>query len=1040
MSAENATILSNSARWPLMIDPQLQGIKWIKNKYGDKLVVIRLTQRTYLEDIERAVLNGRTVLIENIGESVDAVLDPLLSRQLIKKGTCVKFGDREVDYNPKFRMILQTRLANPHYKPEMQAQTTLINFTVTRDGLEEQLLGEVVKAERPDLEQLKSDLTTQQNQFKITLKTLEDDLLFRLSNAGENVLEDPTLVLNLEKTKKTAADIEIKVREARITSKQIDEAREFYRVAAERASIIYFILNDLNKINRIYQFSLKAFTVVFTHAIKLTPEADTLAERVNNLVDSITFEVFMYTSRALFERDKLILMAQMAIQIMIQAQLIEPVDLDFLLRFPYLPNTYSPVDFISHVGWGGIKALSNLEAFGGLDREIESYQKRWRSFTDLECPENEKLPGEWKTKTSIQRLCIIRCLRPDRMTYAVRAFVEEEMGTRFVEARMVSFEQTFAETSNVTHTFFTLSAGVNPLKDVEQLGVKLKFSIQNGNFYNVSLGQGQEIVAEQAIDVAAAKGHWVILQNIHLVARWLPQLEKKIEATLEISHPDYRLFVSAEPAPAPEFHILPQGVLESAIKITNEPPTGMQANLHKSLDNFTQETLEMCSKETDFKAILFGLCYFHACVSERRKFGAQGWNRMYPFNFGDLTISVYVLFNYLEANARVPWEDLRYLFGEIMYGGHITDDWDRRLCATFLEEYMQPTLVDGDLFLAPGFQCPPNMDYQSYHRYIDEALPAESPHLYGLHTNAEIGVLTTLSEQMFRTIFELQPRVSGDSAGGGGMSKDDTSKQIIEDIVDKIPDEFNMVEIMARIEDRTPYIIVAFQECDRMNVLMREIKRSLLELYAGLRGELTITPDMERLDEGLQFDVVPPKWTVLAYPSLLGLQSWFADLIQRLTELQAWAADFALPTTVWLGGFFNPQSFLTAIMQQTARRNGWPLDRMCLNCDVTKHQKSAIGSAPREGAYIAGLYMEGARWNMMQGTIADAKVKELFPAMPVVYVKAVTQDKQDVKNVYECPLYKIRMRGPTYVWTMNLKTKEKAAKWTLGGVCLLLQV
>jgi len=84
-----------------------------------------------------------------------------------------------MDYDPRFRLILQTKLANPHYKPEIQAQTTLINFTVTTDGLEEQLLGDVVKAERPDLEASKDELTTQQNIFKITLKTLEDDLLHR---------------------------------------------------------------------------------------------------------------------------------------------------------------------------------------------------------------------------------------------------------------------------------------------------------------------------------------------------------------------------------------------------------------------------------------------------------------------------------------------------------------------------------------------------------------------------------------------------------------------------------------------------------------------------------------------------------------------------------------------------------------------------------------------------------------------------------------------------------------------------------------------
>lgn len=103
--------------------------------------------------------------------------------------------------------------------------------------------------------------------------------------------------------------------------------------------------------------------------------------------------------------------------------------------------------------------------------------------------------------------------------------------------------------------------------------------------------------------------------------------------------------------------------------------------------------MERCSKETEFKPILFALCYFHAVVSERRKFGAQGWNRSYPFNAGDLRICLDVLYNYLEVSSKVPWDDLRYLFGEIMYGGHITDDWDRRLCRTFLEEYLQPELV-----------------------------------------------------------------------------------------------------------------------------------------------------------------------------------------------------------------------------------------------------------------------------------------------------------------------------------------------------------
>ncbi|XP_036139541.1 dynein beta chain, ciliary [Monomorium pharaonis] len=1039
MSSENATILTNSSRWPLMIDPQLQGIKWIKNKYGQDLVVLRLTQKNYLDKIEHAIANGEIVLLENIMETVDAVLDPIVGRVLIKRGRAIKVGDKEVDYDPRFRLILQTKLANPHYKPEMQAQTTLINFTVTKDGLEEQLLGAVVKAERPDLEMSKAELTTQQNMFKITLKVLEDDLLHRLATAGPDILSDVALVENLETTKKTASEIEAKAIEAKMTAAKIDEARESYRPVASRASLLYFILNDLNKINMLYQFSLKTFNTVFQNAIKFAEPVDTLGKRVANLIDSVTYLVFTYTSRGLFESDKLIFLCQLTLQILMQMKEIDPSEVDFLLRFPYLPDLTSPVDFLNNVSWGGIKYLSGMENFHNLDRDIDGAAKRWKKFVESETPEREKFPQEWKNKTAFQRLCIMRCVRLDRMVYAIRYFVEEKLGAKFIQLRMQPFEKTYEETSASTPIFFILSPGVDPLKDVEKLGKQLGFTFGAKNFHNISLGQGQEPIAEETIEVSARDGHWVILQNIHLVRKWLPNLEKKIEQLLEEPHEDYRLYISAEPSPDPHASIIPQGILESAIKITNEPPTGMRANIHKALDNFSQDTLESCSKETEFKAILFTLCYYHAALAERRKFGAQGWNRLYPFNMGDLTISVSVLLNYLEGNTKVPWEDLRYLFGEIMYGGHITDDWDRRLCRTYLLEYLQPELVEGEIYLAPGFLVPISTDYTGYHRYVEDYLPPESPVLYGLHPNAEIGFLTSTAENLFKTIWGMQPRDSVD-ATTGVLSKEDKVKVIIEDILDKLPEEFNIQDLMNKVEDRTPFVTVALQECEHMNALCKELKGSLEELDLGLKGELTISADMEDLQNYLFMDSVPPSWTKRAYPSTLGLSSWFADMLNRITELSNWTVDFNLPSSIWLGGFFNPQSLLTAIMQQTARKNEWPLDKMCLHCDVTRKQKEEIAVPPREGAYINGLYMEGARWDAASGVIADSRLKELFFLMPVVFVKAITQDKQETKNVYECPVYRTRTRGPTYVWTFNLKSHDKPTKWTLAGVAILLQI
>lgn len=161
----------------------------------------------------------------------------------------------------------------------------------------------------------------------------------------------------------------------------------------------------------------------------------------------------------------------------------------------------------------------------------------------------------------------------------------------------------------------------------------------------------------------------------------------------------------------------------------------------------------------------------------------------------------------------------------------------------------------------------------------------------------------------------------------------------------------------------------------------------------------------------------------------------------------------------------------SAVMQTLARKNEWPLDKVNLTVDVTKKFKEEFNQPAREGAYVYGLYMEGrqtpsfvssllwglsfsvffsstpnscsstgARWDTQAGVITEARLKELTPSMPVISVRAVPNDRQETRNIYECPLYKTKIRGPTYVWTFSLKTRERPAKWVLAGVALLLSV
>ncbi|CAL1277046.1 unnamed protein product [Larinioides sclopetarius] len=253
-----------------------------------------------------------------------------------------------------------------------------------------------------------------------------------------------------------------------------------------------------------------------------------------------------------------------------------------------------------------------------------------------------------------------------------------------------------------------------------------------------------------------------------------------------------------------------------------------------------------------------------------------------------------------------------------------------------------------------------------------------------------------------------------------------------------------MVDLYGKVSEEScvqPFTAVALQECERMNILIQEVRTSLKDIERGLKGELPWNEEMDELGEAMASDAVPQLWSSKAYPSLLPLGSWFSDLLHRHRALHQWvAADFTLPAAVWLGGLFSPQSFLTAVIQTSGRKHDLPLDKLSIHCEVTKKMPDEFILTPREGANICGLYMEGGRWDFAAGCIMDPLLKDLHPPMPVICLKSVLSDKVDVRNSYSCPVYRTRQRGSTFVWEFPLKTNEPPEKWIIAGTALLLQV
>ena len=1047
LSLENAAIMTNCARWPLMIDPQLQGLTWIRSREGENDLKVITQGGRFLDAVERAISMGNPLVIENLPESIEPVLEPVLARSTVKRGgqMFIKIGDKDdVEYDKNFKLYLQTKMPSPHYQPEIAAQTTLINFTVTEKGLEDQLLAVVVQHERPDLEKRINDIVRQSNEFVKTLKELEEGLLFNLSNAEGNLIENIELIESLEQTKITSNEVQAAQKESKIAEIEISKSREVYRPSAARASLIYFVLNQLWIVDHMYQYSLAGFMRVFTKAIDRAEASEELQERVKNVTDNVTYSIFCYASRGLFSRHKLVFASQLCFRIMAHAGDLNEPSFRWLLICPKNRSEKPPeLDWMQDGSWWAANTLTKVEGFDNLANDLVTSSKRFKEWCDLEAPEREKLPLEYKNLPPLERLCVVRALRPDRMTMATEAFVELYMGKRYVSDVSSSLSNCYTETDPATPVYYILSPGVDVVGEVEKVGKSKGFTEKDGNFSDVSLGEGKDVIADKEVDRLAKDGGWVVLQNVHLMPRWLIELEKRIERNASEAHPDFRLFITSDPSKT-----IPVALLQRSIKLTQEPPPGLQALFKRSWDCFDDLTWDASSKMGEMKMTVFCLSFFHSIMVERIKFGPQGWNRKYPFNLGDLVVCKDVLNNYLEnSGTNIPWEDLKYIFGEIMYGGHITDDFDRLLCSTYLNKFMCNDLFEGlelypSIGATPGLSIPSSLGHAKMMEYIEENMRVESPVMFGLHPNTEIEFRTKQSEALYNTVAELQPK--GASAGGGGQSTDERVGALMEEIQDKLADGLvDMEELVSRIDSeggRTPHVNVFYQECQYMNILIREIKKSLEVLELGLRGELQMSEAMEDLMLSLNMNRVPSSWAKLAFQSMRPLAGWFDNLIMRIRQLQDWVVDLTLPRVVWISGFFNPQSFLTAIMQQQARKNEWALDKVVVATEVLKKEPEEVEVASKEGNFVHGLSMEGARWDPSMGSVASSVPKEMFFEMPVMLVKAIPTEKADFKDDFLCPVYKTQTRGHTFVWKANLKTKQPASTWIMGGVGMLMDV
>nr|XP_029531899.1 dynein heavy chain 14, axonemal [Oncorhynchus nerka] len=743
----------------------------------------------------------------------------------------------------------------------------------------------------------------------------------------------------------------------------------------------------------------------------------------------------------------------------------------------------------------------------------------------------------WESLSGFQKIILVKILRPECLNTAVKAFVIEKMGSKYMEVGKISLREVYERCFANVPIVFLLSPGMDPASLLVRLAQELRGSSLHLDM--VSLGQGQGPRAEELIYKAQVlKGRWVFLQNCHLAASFMPRLQTVVNSLKwkgSDLDPHFRLWLSSKPDP-----VFPASILQRAIKIAVEPPRGLKEKLLHTFSPSGEVTeRSFCKMDCSpaWKTLLFSLCFFNAIVQERKKYGPLGWNIPYTFTSSDLEVSMLNQESLLRAaeGSELPWAALRYLTGEVIYGGRVTDPWDRRCLLTILHRCYTPSVLqDGQSFCqAQGYPpFPKDASWPQCRAYIENMPDKDLAEVFGIDSSAETVVLQNQTQQLLHTIVNLQPRLSDSSLlVRDRQCQDSVVLRMAMNILKKLPEtvEVDRVtektlflrDIIAKVNfaessssdqgerctasASSALLVILRQEIDRFNNLLCVVRSSLLSFSASIRGEVLMSEALEEVYTALLTMIVPSDWKHCSYESCMALGSWIQDLEQRVWFFRAWADNIKInliekipiisggvyslnrppktdlqqslknrkPRSYWLSGFFFPQGFLTAVLQNSARQKNVPVDSLSFTYRVQPVDESYSNwskvadktkllfegpAPPDEGVLVYGLYLDGASWDPVSHTLQELQHNIKHCPVPEIHflpcqvsedaVAVPTTESPGDLQFYDCPLYRTFKRAgflsssgisTNFITSVSLPTLECPTHWVFRGTALLCQ-
>ena len=367
---------------------------------------------------------------------------------------------------------------------------------------------------------------------------------------------------------------------------------------------------------------------------------------------------------------------------------------------------------------------------------------------------------------------------------------------------------------------------------------------------------------------------------------------------------------------------------------------------------------------------------------------------------------------------------------------------------TILHDFCNPQLLNDPKYkFSPSgtYYPPPQGSYDSYLEFIKELPQSQHPEVFGMHENVDI----SKDLQETKLLFDSVIATMGGGGGGGGAaaSNDDQLYSMATDILGKLPKAFDL-EAAGRkfpVVYKESMNTVLVQEMERFNRLTNVIRTSLQNVQKAIKGLVVMSTDLEAVCRSLLVGKIPAMWAKSSYPSLKPLGSYMNDLLERLKMLQGWY-DSGKPSSFWISGFYFTQAFLTGVIQNFARKYVLPIDTLAFDFELLK--KGADQSvAPEDGAYIFGLFLDGARWDEDKHCLGEQKIRVLYDATPMIWLKPAKKLEIDFSDKrYKCPVYKTSERKGTlsttghstnFVLPILLETDQPVEHWVKRGTALL---